>query len=289
MKKWLFFVPIAAILFLSPCKSFAWGKKGHELVAEIANHFLDSAVRETVKKYLGGYSFGEAANWMDDSRSNSYFDYMKPWHYLDMEKGEQYKPAPERNILTVLFSAINELKNQNGLKKKEIKRDILLIFHLIGDLHQPLHTGYASDKGGNTIEIKSQNFASNLHSAWDTQILETESVSYETCMNLYDSMTIAQVDSARKINVLQWYYQSRSYMDTVYNFKNFYLDQQYINTSVTIIKKQLLLGGIRLASVINTLFRSPASLASGISLLHFMESNFPACLPFRGYSCCHEG
>ena len=104
MKKGLLSVLIGGMFFLTPSHSYAWGKKGHELVAEIAFHFMDSSARETVKKFLAGYSFEEAANWMDDSRSNSYFDYMKPWHYMDMEKGEIYKPSAERNLLTVLLN-----------------------------------------------------------------------------------------------------------------------------------------------------------------------------------------
>lgn len=261
MKRAALTLTLLLAAYLLPTKSFAWGAKGHALVAEIAWHFMDDSTKVKVKKYLGNLTIEEAANWMDDSRSNSFYDYMKTWHYLDIDKGIKYEPTEEKNILNVLYSAIRDLKNINDLKRKDIKRDVLLIFHLMGDLHQPLHTGYAIDKGGNTINVTSQNFASNLHSAWDTQILESEGISLEKCLAVYDTYSPAKVDSVMKINVLGWMYQSRSYLDQVYNFQNGFLDSTYVQNAVVIIENQLVQGGLRLASVLKHSF-DPLPLSS---------------------------
>ena len=171
MKKKMIPFVFAMLLVVTAEKALAWGKTGHELVGKIAYHFLDDSTRQLVLSYLGDMSFEEAANWMDDSRGNTYYNYMRTWHYLDMDKGLTYTPSSERNILTVLHSAIVELRQYKTIKKKDVKRDLLLIFHLIGDLHQPLHTGYSIDKGGNRIQITSPYASGNLHSVWDTQIL----------------------------------------------------------------------------------------------------------------------
>ena len=232
-------------------QSFAWGKRGHELVAEIAFRFLDEPTKELVKKYLGNLSIEEAANWMDDERSNSYYNYMRTWHYLDIDKGMQYdKNSTERNILTILHSAIVELRQFKTLRKKDIKRDLLLIFHLVGDLHQPLHTGYAIDKGGNTINITSDHVSGNLHSVWDTQILEYKNITLDSCLQVYATLDTTEITEIKKINELKWMYQSRSFLDTVYSFKNNFLDQTYIDNSAAIIKKQLIVAGLRLASIL---------------------------------------
>ncbi len=256
MRKGILSFILAASFYLLPNISFAWGAKGHGLVAEIAFHFLDDSTKLKVKKYLGNLTIEEAANWMDDSKSNSYYDYMRTWHYLDIDKGQHYTPSSERNIITVLYSAINELKGIDKMKKKDIKRDLLLIFHLMGDLHQPLHTGYTVDKGGNTINVTSQNFASNLHSAWDTQILESEGVTLQKCLAIYPTYSPEKIDSIKKINVLAWMNQSRSYLDFVYDYKNDFLDSTYIQKSVVIIENQLLQGGMRLASVLIEVFKN---------------------------------
>lgn len=247
---------IIILSFLSIQKTYAWGKTGHELVAEIAFHLLDEPTKKVVKDYLGSYSIEEAATWMDNERGNSYYNFMRPWHYLDMDKGEKYTPSEERNILSVLHSAITELRNRsvNRMSEKDIKNRLLLIFHLVGDLHQPLHTGYAIDKGGNTINITSPYVSGNLHSIWDTQILEFKKVNLDTCINFYNSMSAEYVAQLKKINELKWMYESRSNLDRVYGFKDNYMDKEYIDNNIEIIKKQLVIGGIRLASVLNELF-----------------------------------
>jgi hypothetical protein len=250
---------IPVLLFVVICtffstKSFAWGKRGHELVAEIAFRFLDDSTQQIVKKYLGNLSIEEAANWMDDERSNSYYNYMRTWHYLDMDKGENYTPSTERNILTVLHSAIVELKQFKTMKRKDVKYRLLLIFHLIGDLHQPLHTGYAIDKGGNTIQVSSPYVGGNLHSVWDTQIIEYKNVTLDSCMQTYATLDTNQVLEIKKINELKWMYQSRSLLDTVYSFQDNFLDKKYIDSNADVIKKQLVMGGLRLSSLLSSIF-----------------------------------
>jgi len=257
MKKCLLSLVLVAILFSIPTRTQAWGKTGHGLVAEIAYHFLDDSTKALVKKYINNLSIEEMASWMDENRSNSYYDFMKPWHYIDMEKGETYKASQEKNLLTVLFSAIQALKHMETLKKKEVKQDLLIIFHLVGDLHQPLHTGYTSDKGGNTVDVHSQNFSANLHSTWDTQIIETEGITLDKCLKAYESFTPQEVDTIKKIQVLRWMYQSRSYLDTVYDFKSGgYLDQAYIDRAKLIIEKQLVIAGLRLAAILTDVFKA---------------------------------
>jgi hypothetical protein len=254
MKKFLISLILFILFTFINENTYAWGKTGHNIVAQIAYKLMDSAARKKVQSYLGNLSFEEAANWMDDSRGNTYYNYMRTWHYLDIDKGEQYVPSPERNILTVLHSAITDLKDYNALKNKEVKRDILLIFHLVGDLHQPLHTGYNVDKGGNTIDVRSPFLSGNLHSVWDTQILEYKNINADSCMNLYATYNKETILDIQTINELKWMYQSRAHLDQVYDFKDGNLDKKYIDYNTVLIKKQLLSAGMRLAAIFNKVF-----------------------------------
>ncbi len=255
MKKGLLPILFALILTTASKSSFAWGKTGHDIVGQIAYRLLDDSTRAIVQSYLGNLSFEEAANWMDDQRSNSYYNYMRSWHYINLEKGISYTPTEERNSLTVMHTAVMELRNHLTMKKKDVRRDILLIFHLVGDLHQPMHNGYGSDRGGNSVEITSPLVSGNLHSVWDTQILEYKNITADTCMVLYNSLDAATIKEYSKINELKWMYQSRAYLDAAYNFENNFLDKNYIDSNAEIIKKQLLIGGIRLASILKEVFK----------------------------------
>jgi hypothetical protein len=262
MKKIL--IPVTLILMFSVAskKGFAWGKTGHELTGSLAWHYLDDSTRKIVKDYLGNMSFEEAANWMDDVRSNSYFEFQRPWHYVDFNKGTKYEPTTERNLLTVLHSAIVQLRQYKTLPKKDVKRAILLIFHLVGDLHQPLHCGYASDRGGNDVTVTSDLVSGNLHSIWDTQILEYKKINEDSCVALYSTLDSSTIAGYNKINEMKWMYQSRSYLDTVYGFKDNFLDAKYVNSNAEIIKKQLLIAGLRLAAIFRTIFNPDAKMPS---------------------------
>ncbi len=45
---------------------------------------------------------------------------------------------------------------------------------LVGDIHQPLHAGFAEDRGGNSVEVRFNGRKENLHSLWDTALVELE-------------------------------------------------------------------------------------------------------------------
>ena len=52
---------------------------------------------------------------------------------------------------------------------------LLFLVHLVADVHQPLHAGFADDRGGNEVLVydPATGQCVSLHKAWDTTILET--------------------------------------------------------------------------------------------------------------------
>ncbi len=250
---------LLATSFFLPRNSFAWSAKGHQLVAQVAFHYLDDSTKERVMKYLGKMSIEEASTWMDDMRSNDYYTYMRPWHYIDVEKGKEYSAtAADRNILIILNSAIEELRNMNDHKFKGIRNDLFILFHLVGDLHQPLHTGYPEDKGGNTtyVPFLQKSNSLNLHGIWDDAIISTKNITLEDCLKQYDTYTTDEINAIQQVNVLSWFHDSRLLLDNVYGYKNNFIDQQYVDESAEIIKKQILKAGLRLAAVLKETFKA---------------------------------
>ena len=245
---------VAIALFSIATKSLAWGREGHHLVAEIAFHYLDDKTKDAVKHYLGKMSIEDAATWMDDNRGNNYYDYMKTWHYINIEKGDKYSSVKEKNIVVILNSAIKLLEKKETLSDAKIKEYLLMIFHLVGDIHQPLHNGYPEDRGGNSIEIESPIYSGNLHSLWDTQIIESKGIGVNDCLKMYNTYTKEQIEAFKKIEVLKWMYQSRTFLDSAYDFKDGKITQEYIDRNAVVIKKQLLIAGLRLAAVLKDIF-----------------------------------
>ncbi len=255
MKSIFIKLTIAIVLLSTANKSFAWGKDGHHLTVEVAFHYMDDKTKDAVKHYLGKMSIDDAATWMDDIKSNDFYNYMRSWHYVDVDKGKKFEnKATDRNAVIILNSAIKILENRENLKDSKIKEYIMIIFHLVGDLHQPLHTGYSVDKGGNTIMIESPVYSGNLHSFWDGQIIQAKNITLEDCLKESSNYTAEQIAAFQKINVIHWMNDSRSYLDDVYDFKDGKITQAYIDKNAETVKKQIFIGGLRLAAVLKEIF-----------------------------------
>jgi hypothetical protein len=254
MKHTFYAATLAVVLSLCYTSSYAWGNKGHALVAEVAFHYMDESTKKTVLNYLDGMTIEEAANWMDAIKKDHANDYMKPYHYLDLEKGAKEMPEGE-NIITVLNSTLKDLDHKEKMSHDEIKRHILFLFHLIGDLHQPLHIAYPSDKGGNDFKLSFMGASnSNLHATWDSEIIEFKATSMADVLNS-KKYTSQQLESVEKIDVIAWGKQSRGYLKNAYAVKNDKVDDVYIDEVYPIIKNQLLDAGIRLAAVLEHYFK----------------------------------
>ena len=176
---------LIAFNFFFSINSLGWGKEGHEIVAELAFHFLDNNTKQNVKKQLGGMSITEAATWMDDMKNYERYSYMKPWHYVNIEKGETYEATAKANIINALETVMKELANKKSLSEQNCTTDLLILLHLIGDLHQPLHTGYESDKGGNEFEISFKGRRTDLHTLWDDIIIKNEHINMKSCLEIF--------------------------------------------------------------------------------------------------------
>jgi hypothetical protein len=56
----------------------------------------------------------------------------------------------------------------------EKRTALRFVAHLVGDIHQPLHAGFAEDRGGNSVDVRFNGRKENLHSLWDTALVELE-------------------------------------------------------------------------------------------------------------------
>ena len=209
--------------------------------------------KKNVLQYLDTLTIEEAASWMDNLRNDKTYDYLKPYHYINIEKGEQYIPSKNDNIINGINNAMLKLDNMFNLSKQEIKLNLLILFHLIGDLHQPLHCGYGIDKGGNTVQISFFGKGSNLHRLWDSDMIEYKKMNLDSCLK-FNTYTKKQIRQIKKINVETWMNESRNHLTNVYQFSSNKIDDEYINYNSPIIKKQLLDAGLRLAKVLKKYF-----------------------------------
>jgi S1/P1 Nuclease len=80
-------------------------------------------------------------------------------HSNQMANLRTYKPESPSHILTAMAENESIVKNENDLERKAIA--LAWLFHLVGDVHQPLHTAQLftaeypnGDRGGNEICVR---------------------------------------------------------------------------------------------------------------------------------------
>jgi len=226
------------------------------MVAEIAFSLLDSGTQQRIKSYISDMSIEQAANWMDEVRSDHRYDYMKTWHYINIDKGSSYTPNKDENVINEIIKAQHELANKAHMDNEAIRKDILVLMHLVGDMHQPLHVGYGEDKGGNSVKVTYLDHSTNLHRVWDSEIIDHENITLNDCLKHLHKMDKDDIAMFSNTNVEIWIRQPRSELAGVYDFQNETIDAAYSARNKSVIEDDLVVAGIRLAAILKEAFKA---------------------------------
>ncbi|MEO8616718.1 MAG: S1/P1 nuclease [Luteolibacter sp.] len=204
---------ITAAGFMLTGNAHGYGNAGHQAIGTIAQHYLngtraDREVRMLLKKDEG---LDRAATWADRAKlpeqylSTEMKDFVAnnpehhSYHYCDIPFQEKaYRDGitgtNKQDIIHTLRVCIQVLQAPDDKPENSLKIDkrvaLMLVAHLIGDLHQPLHVGCSyvdendhyvnpetgakglPDAGANNFHIKTRS-GSPLHGYWDTQTVKS--------------------------------------------------------------------------------------------------------------------
>jgi hypothetical protein len=176
---------VAVLLLVSfPATAFGWGDTGHMAVAQIAFDNLSATEKERVDELAAliefndkHYEFVTAGCWMDDIRDAPMFEPLKDWHFITqrfiVNNAVPDEPPPLINAAAVINWLVGRIKSrdESDLKKAYY---VAQLTHLVGDIHQPLHTVTrftavepGGDRGGNFFKLSDEAPRPNLHSYWD--------------------------------------------------------------------------------------------------------------------------
>jgi hypothetical protein len=235
-----------------------WGKTGHRVVGEVAEMHLDRRARKMVRKILKGRSLASVSNYADDIKSDTLYRKYYPWHYVNYAADKTYGdevPSEEGDIVVAVQTCIQKIKDRHT---PEAEREFFLkmLVHFIGDLHQPLHAGWAENRGGNDIEIQWFGRESNLHRLWDSDLIDHFGMSYTELANDLPVLSKQERLNMQKGGVLTWVEESHQLATRIYGsaVPGERLGYRYKYLYWETVEQQLLKGGIRLAAVLNELF-----------------------------------
>jgi len=232
----------------------SWGFKGHRAVATIAQKHLASNTAGVVSAYLGGQQMEQVSTWADENRDPK----TAPWHYINLPLGltrDAFVKAvqeSDNNVYTAILKTEATLKDVSA--SPDAKNEALkYLIHLIGDAHQPMHVSRKEDKGGNTIQLRFDNNGTNLHSLWDSKLIDHEGLSPEDIVKNYDMATPADIKKWQADSPIEWLWESYQITTELYaNAKpGQNIDEAYYQKYIPMIRKRIDQAGIRLAGELN--------------------------------------
>lgn len=251
---------ILILAVLIPVVSFAWGAKGHDIVACVAQQNVSKRTLRKVESVLGGHSMVYVANWMDNASHTEKYAYTKTWHYVnvDPEEGSYRNSMKETqgDVVVAVDSIIVNLKS-GELTPDEERAQLMMLIHLVGDMHCPMHAGHKSDRGGNGTKVKYFGSHKKLHSVWDTDIIESaHRWSYAEWQEQIDRVSRRERRAMVQGAPADWIEECVTLAADVYaqsaTGKN--LSYDYVAYYAPVVEEQLLKAGLRLASILETIY-----------------------------------
>lgn len=245
-------------LLLQPMPAIAWGKTGHRVVGAIAGRHIHARARRAVRAILGTESLAEAANWPDFMRSSPdpVWKSSGPYHYVTVPQGRTYDEVgapPEGDAVTKLRDATATLRDPHSDRAAR-QAALRWVVHLVGDLHQPLHAGNGTDKGANDVKVTFFGQPSNLHSVWDSGLIDEQQLSYTEWTDWLDRrITPSLARQWRDIDPRTWIAESAALRDRIYPADPA-IGYSYVFQHEPEVEQRLEQGGIRLAAYLDWVF-----------------------------------
>ena len=243
--------------------ALAWGPVGHRMVAELAAAQLSPDARKQVERLLQGEAdptLAGIANWADNLRENDP-DLGKRsarWHFVNLADHDcTYDPprdCPDGNCVVEAIRTQTEILANPRLPREQRLQALKFVVHFVGDAHQPMHAGFARDKGGNDFQTSYLGKGGNLHKVWDSGLLASSGLDDAALLREVTALPAPAADAAPALPpaAADWARQScRIVLQPGVYPPQATLETSYYDTYRPQAEQQIRLAGARLARLLN--------------------------------------
>ena len=246
----------------------AWGRIGHRVISRLAEQRLTPQAKAGIAALLAqGESIANASTWADEHRRE--LPETAPWHYVDVPLDEpkyDKKWSADDPKKGCVVDKINEFRATLKDKSKTAEeRQLALRFliHCVEDMHMPMHVGDSHDRGGNDTQVMFFDLETNMHSLWDSGIIERVSTDEGYWLNDLSVLPSSQShDATTGGTVEDWATESllaarEAYRDPTTGMRlksGAKLGEAYHTKSLPVVRQRLYQAGMRLAMVLNDAF-----------------------------------
>lgn len=262
MKRFLSIFILAVALLPATQTAFAWGPKGHRIVAQLAYDNLTRRARKQVDAILGKQGIIYLSTWPDEIKSDTIYPTSFVWHFQDLNPG--MTDSALVSALTTDYPAVGgeQFRAMDSLylllQHDRNNHDALVFYiHLSGDRFCPMHLGHIDDLGGNRVKMRWFGQNTNLHTIWDTKLIEYKGFSYtEYTAYLHDIYDHRQKDVETMTDEQMLIY-TYHLTDQVYDYQTTWDGNtyHYAYRWMQPMEWQLYMAGIRLAARLNAIYR----------------------------------
>ncbi|MCX2575115.1 S1/P1 nuclease [Pedobacter sandarakinus] len=254
---------VAFALFCFAILTSSWGFFGHKTVASIAEVHLSEPAKSAVSNLLGSESLVDVAAWADEVRNQPAYRNTAGWHFVNLPLGlnrakfrDSIGKIKEANLLSALVLNESILLDPNATKSQKAIA-LKFVVHLVGDAHQPMHVSRAEDKGGNSIQVQFDGKGTNLHTLWDSRLLDHQGLSIADLV-AKDNVSRSKIRRWQKATPEDFLFESYKISSKLYKevAKNNNIDEAYYQSHIGIANQRTEMGGIRLAGILNELFKN---------------------------------
>lgn len=270
----LYVVMALSITCLVPARAAAWGDKGHQIIARVAMDRLSNNARESIAALLqSGETLESVSGWADQIRSTK--RNTGSWHSVAISvNANNYDQARDCGRGICIIQAIEDQKAilKNPKATPDERTDALkFLVHLVGDLHNPFHVttnDNPPDAGANRVRVVSPYGATNLHAAWDEDIVDYGLTRSGLPLAQYaagfgESSRKNQGGYIAQGSLTDWALETHRLAPHAYmlgpdfmvaDHRVWKLDEDYFRKNLSVAENQLFMAGVRLAKTLNDIF-----------------------------------
>lgn len=236
----------------------AWGQTGHRAVGHIAEQYLSKKAKKKLTAVLNNKSLAYTSTWMDEIRADNTYSHTYDWHWVTIPDEQTYDVA-EKNSNGDIIEAIERIMKaleEGNLSAKDEMEHVMMLIHLVGDIHQPLHVGTGEDRGGNDVKVEWFWDNSNLHRVWDSEMIDSKQLSsLELSQSVSYLLTKDNVAQWQNDGVRAWAMESVALRDQAYDLpEDNKIGYRYMYDHWSTVEQRIAQAGVRLAAVLNKIY-----------------------------------
>lgn len=250
-----------------------WGRMGHATVAKIAENHLTKTTQKRVNEIMHGTPLVAIASYCDDYRKELDATFPLAWtngvghaHTFEVDPDNRpystlNHPETGRHLINAVYFAdhcLQDLAHAADFPDSVKWKELVMVVHLIGDIHCPGHVRYASDHDNiGKYPVDFANEHTTYHRVWDYyMVVDPLPFSFSDIAEICDDCYPSEIEEICKGSVYDW---GKNVADMCQDCREDIregdkISAKWIRNHTALTKVELRNAGYRLAHALNMAF-----------------------------------